>query len=156
MRWYLIGKAPHATVVSGAVIVGKTAGLIVIVLETGLYHDHNCLLPSTFRLLFHHTHLVLQKKWKVRSSLIKQPPVNPLENEMVLAAGKAPQATVVSTAVIVGKAAGLIVIVLETELSHDHNCLLQSTFRLLFHHAFGFRKKEGFEVPLINSHLLIH
>jgi hypothetical protein len=74
----LESKAPHATVVSaGAVIVGKAAGLIVvIVLKPQLKHDHNCLLPSKFRLLFIHTHLVLQKSRRFEVPLIKQPPVN--------------------------------------------------------------------------------
>ena len=45
--------------------------------------------------------------------LIKQPPLNPFVNDKVLGAGNEPQATVIDAgAVIVGKAAGLIVIVL--------------------------------------------
>ena len=49
--------------------------------------------------------------------LIKHPPVNPLLNEIVLGAGNAPQATVMAAgAVIVGKAAGLTVIVLEVKI----------------------------------------
>ena len=48
--------------------------------------------------------------------LTKHPPLNPLVNGSVLAAGKPPQVTVISVrAVIVGNAAGLTVIVLETE-----------------------------------------
>jgi hypothetical protein len=79
------GKAPQAAVVSaGAVIVGKAAGLIVIILETGLKHDHKCLLPSTFRLLFHHNIWCCRKVEGFEVPLIEQPPVNPLENEMVL------------------------------------------------------------------------
>ena len=48
--------------------------------------------------------------------LIKHPALNPLLNDNVLAAGTAPQATVMSAgAVIVGKAAGLTCIVLDTD-----------------------------------------
>ena len=48
--------------------------------------------------------------------LIKQSPLNPLLNGKVLADGIAPQATVISPgAVIVGNAAGLTVIVLDTD-----------------------------------------
>ena len=48
--------------------------------------------------------------------LIKQPPLSPLLKEMVEAAGTAPQATVIAFgAVMVGKAAGLTVMTLETE-----------------------------------------
>ncbi len=47
--------------------------------------------------------------------LTKQPPLNPLVNGIVLAAGTPPQVTVIGAgAVIVGNAAGLTVIVLET------------------------------------------
>src|SRR5215211_3268179 len=50
--------------------------------------------------------------------LISQLPLNPLLNDRVLAAGIAPHATVISAgAVIVGKAAGLTWIVLDTEAS---------------------------------------
>jgi hypothetical protein len=65
---------------------------------------------AVFRLQFHHTHWCCKKVERLEVPLIKQPPVNPLENEMVLELAR-PQATVVSAgAVIVGKAAGLIVI----------------------------------------------
>ena len=48
--------------------------------------------------------------------LIKHPPLNPLLNDIVLADGTPPQATVISPgAVIVGNAAGLTVIVLDTD-----------------------------------------
>jgi hypothetical protein len=50
------------------------------------------------------------RKWKDEVPLIEQPPVNPLENEMVLELVQAPHAVVSTGAVIVGKAAGLIVI----------------------------------------------
>ena len=48
--------------------------------------------------------------------VIKHDPVNPLLNDIVLAAGTAPQATVMlAGAVIVGSAAGVTVIVLDTD-----------------------------------------
>ena len=48
--------------------------------------------------------------------LIRHPPLSPLLNEIVLADGTAPQATVMSAgAVIVGKAAALTCIVLDTD-----------------------------------------
>ena len=50
--------------------------------------------------------------------LIRQPPVNPLLNVIVLAAGTPPQATVIGPgAVMVGNAAGLTVIILDTDAS---------------------------------------
>ena len=48
--------------------------------------------------------------------LIKHPPLAPLLNGIVLADGIAPQSTVISSgAVIVGNAAGLTVIILDTD-----------------------------------------
>ena len=48
--------------------------------------------------------------------LIKQPPVKPLLNDIVLGAGTPPQSTVIGPgAVIVGSAAGLTVIILDTD-----------------------------------------
>ena len=48
--------------------------------------------------------------------MIKQLPLNPLLNKIVLDIGRAPQATVIAAgAVITGKAAGLTVITLETD-----------------------------------------
>ena len=62
-----------------------------------------------------HAFGVVEKVDKFEVPLIEQPPVNPLENEIVLGAGRAPQATVIAAgAVIVGSAAGLIVIVLDS------------------------------------------
>jgi hypothetical protein len=82
---------------------------------------------------------VFAEKWKDFSSLIKQqPPVNPLENEMVLELVKAPQ-LVVSTAVN-GKAA---VIVLETELKTTTVCC-QTSVTVPHTRIWCL---EGFEVP---------
>ena len=111
------GRAPQATVVSaGAVIVGNAAGLIVIVLET----EANALLQESVAVHVSVTDppQALEVVVKVEGfevPLTKQPPLNPLVNEIVLAAGNPPQATVIlEGAAIVGKAAGLTVIVLET------------------------------------------
>jgi hypothetical protein len=78
MRWYLELVKRHNTVVSaGAVIVGKAAGLIVIILETGVKHDHNCLLQSSFITVPPHAFGVAEKVERFEVPLIKQPPVNP-------------------------------------------------------------------------------
>jgi len=50
--------------------------------------------------------------------VIKHPPVSPFVNDIVVDAGIAPQSTVIGPgAVIVGSAAGLTVIILETDAS---------------------------------------
>ena len=50
--------------------------------------------------------------------VIKHPPLNPFVNDIVVDAGIAPQSTVIGPgAVIVGSAAGLTVIILETDAS---------------------------------------
>ncbi len=111
------GNEPQATVVlAGAVIVGKAAGLTVIVLET----EAKALPQESVAVQVSVTvppqavgAVVNVDKFEV--PLIKQPPLNPLVNEIVVGAGIEPQATVIAAgAVIVGKAAGLTVIVLET------------------------------------------
>ena len=59
---------------------------------------------------------VAEKVEELEVPLIKHPPVNPLLNDSVLAAGTPPHATVIAAgAVIVGKAAGLTVIIRDTE-----------------------------------------
>ena len=111
------GNEPQATVVAaGAVIVGNSAGLTVIVLETG-----GKALPQESVAVQVSVTVPPQAEGVVENvegfevPLIKQPPLNSFENEIVLGAGNEPQATVVAAgAVIVGKAAGLTVIVLET------------------------------------------
>jgi hypothetical protein len=147
------GNEPQATVVSaGAVIVGKAAGLIVIVLETEAkalpqesvaVHVSVTVPPQALG--------VAENVEGFEVPLIKHPPINPLENGIVLGAGKAPQATVVAAgAVIVGKAAGLIVITLET----GANCLPQESVAVQVSvtvppQALGVAEKvEGLEVPL--------
>ncbi len=148
------GKPPQATVVlAKAVIVGKAAGLTVIVLETAAkalpqlsvaVHVSVTVPPQAAG--------VAEKVEGLEVPLIKQPPLNPLVNEIVLAAGKPPQATVVSAgAVMVGKAAGLTVMVLETAAK----ALLQLSVAVHVSvtvppQAPGAAEKvEVFEVPLI-------
>jgi glycine cleavage system regulatory protein len=111
------GNAPQATVMSaGAVIVGKAAGLTVMVLETGA----STLPQASVAVQVSVTVPPQPPGVAVNVELfevpdIRQPPDNAFEYAIVLAAGIAPQATVMSAgAVIVGKAAGLTVIVLDT------------------------------------------
>ena len=113
------GTAPHATVMfeGGVLNTGKAAGLTVIVLET----DDSALPHASVAVQVCVTVPpqgpgVAVKVDGLDVPLIKHPPANPLVNVIVLAAGKAPQATVMlAGAVMVGSAAGLTVIVLETE-----------------------------------------
>ena len=112
------GTAPHATVTSGrAVIVGRAAGLTVIVLDTdATVLPHSSVAVQVSVTVPPHAPGVVVKVEGLDVPLIKHPPVNPLLNVIVLDAGTAPQATVTSgRAVIVGKAAGLTVIVLDTD-----------------------------------------
>ena len=101
-------------IVPGAVIVGNAAGLTVIVLDT----EANALPQLSVAVQVSvtvppHAPGVVVKVDALDVPLIKQPALNPLVNDIVLDAGTAPQATVMlAGAVIVGKAAGLTVIVL--------------------------------------------
>ena len=101
----------------GAVIVGKAAGLTVIVLDTDaivLPHDVAAVQVSVTSPP--HAFGVALNVDGFDVPLIKHPLVKPLVNEIVLAAGTLPHATVVAAgAVIVGKAAGLTIIVLDTD-----------------------------------------
>ena len=111
------GNDPHATVVlARAVIVGNVAGLMVIVLDTGVRA-----LPQA-SVAVHVSVTVPPQAPGVAENvdrsevpLIRQPPDKPLVNDIVLDAGSDPQATVVlARAVIVGNVAGLTVMVLDT------------------------------------------
>ena len=85
--------------------------------------------------------------------LIKHPPVNPLLKLMVLDAGTAPHATVTSArAVIVGRAAGLTVIVLDTDATVlPHSSVAVQVSVTVPPHAPGVAVKvEGLDVPLLN------
>jgi hypothetical protein len=89
-------------------------------------------LPSTFRLQFHHTFGVSEKVERFEVPLIEQPPVNPLKMRWYLRLNKAPQRPVVSAGAVVGKAAGLIVIILETSAKHDTTVCCRPRFDLQF------------------------
>jgi len=111
------GNDPHATVIGpGAVIVGNAAGLTVITRDTearGLPHISVAVHVSVTGPPQPGTALKVDG---FEVPLIKQPPLNPFVNDIVLGAGKAPQATVIGPgAVIVGSAAGLMVIILDTD-----------------------------------------
>ena len=109
------GNAPQVTVISpGATIVGNTAGLTVIVLDTGAKS-----LPQMSVAVHVSVTVPPQAPGVVVNvdglevPLIKHPALNPLLKDKALGVNNEPQATVVfAGAVIVGKAAGLIVIVL--------------------------------------------
>ena len=97
------GNPPHATVISaGAVIVDNAAGLTVIVLDT----DATVLLHASIAVHVSITvppHEVGDPVHVKRfiAPLIKHQPVRPLLNDMVLAAGTPPHATVISAGVII-------------------------------------------------------
>ena len=101
---------------AGQTIVGATSSMTVIVLETDarvLPHKSVALKVSVTV----PTQAVGagEKVERLDVPEIRQPPVKPLLKGKVLAAGNAPKLTViVAGAVIVGKAAGLTVIILET------------------------------------------
>ena len=104
------GTPPQATVVvASGVMVGKAAGLTVIILDTGArarpqasiaVHVSVTVPPQAFG--------VVDNVDGLEVPLIKQPPLRPFEYERVVAEGIPPQVTVISPGeVIAGKAAGL-------------------------------------------------
>jgi glycine cleavage system regulatory protein len=110
------GNAPQATVVVvGAVMVGKPAGLTVMILETGAKAlPQESVAVQVSVTVPPQAEGIAEKVDGLEVPVIKQPPPNPFVNDKVLGAGIAPQATVVvAGAVMVGNAAGLIVIVLD-------------------------------------------
>src|SRR5215204_1048283 len=112
------GTPPQATVISsGAVIVGNAAGFTCIVLDTdATVLPHSSVAVHVSVTSPPHAPGVAVNVDAFDTPLIKHPPLNPLLNGKVLADGIAPQATVISSgAVIVGKAAGLTCIVLDTD-----------------------------------------
>jgi hypothetical protein len=148
------GIDPQATVIlAGAVIVGKAAGLTDIVLVTGAkalpqesvaFHVSVTVPPQAVG--------VAENVDKLEVPLIKQPPLNPLEKESVDGAGNDPQATVIlAGAVIVGKAAGLTVIVLETGaiVLPQESVAVQVSVTVPPQDPGGVEKVDGLEVPLI-------
>ena len=114
------GMAPQITVNgAGAVMTGRAAGLTVIIRETGARG-----LPQTSVAVQVSVTVPPQGPGMTENvdglevPEIRQPPVKPLLKLMVLDAGMAPQSTVIAAgAVIVGSAAGVTVMVLETGVS---------------------------------------
>lgn len=112
------GRPPQATVIGArAVIVGKVAGLTVIILETlGIVLPQTSIVVHVSVTVPPQAHGVVVNVLAFDVPLIRQPPLNPLVKVIVLGAGTPPQATVIGPgAVIVGNAAGLTVINLNTE-----------------------------------------
>jgi hypothetical protein len=147
---------PQATViVPGAVIVGKAAGLTVISLETeAIVLPQISVAVQVSVTVPPHAPGVVLKVDKLEVPLISQPPVNPLLNAMVLAAGISPQATVIGfKGVIVGKAAGLTVISLETEamVRPQISVAVQVSVTVPPHTPGVVLKVDKLEVPLISQ-----
>jgi hypothetical protein len=113
-----VGIAPQFTVMlSSAVIVGKAAGFTVMVLETeAIIRSQESVAVQVSVTSPPQVSGVALKVEALESPVIKQSPLKPLLNIIVLEVGIAPQFTVMlSSAVIVGKAAGFTVMVLKTE-----------------------------------------
>ena len=103
----------------GAVIVGSAAGDTVIVLDTGASAlPHASVAVHVSVTVPPHAPGVEVKVDGFDVPVIKHPPASPLLKLMVLGPGIAPQSTVIAGgAVIVGSAAGLTVIILDTDAS---------------------------------------
>ena len=114
------GKAPHATEIvtaDGAIITGKVAGLTVIILETAEIDllQLSVAVQVSVTVPPHAEGLAVNVD-ACEVPLIKQFPLKPLLNAIVLAIGIPPQATVIAAgAVSTGKAAGVTVMILETD-----------------------------------------
>ena len=150
------GIAPHATVIGpGAVIVGSAAGLTVITLDT----DARAL--PHISVAVHVSVTVPPQASGVAVNveafdvpLISQPPVNPLVYGKVLDDGIAPHATVIGPgAVIVGSAAGLTVITLDTDArALPHISVAVHVSVTVPPQASGVAVNvEAFDVPLISQ-----
>jgi glycine cleavage system regulatory protein len=140
---------------AGAVIVGKAAGLTVIVLETGAR-----VLPQASVVVQVSVTVppqapgVVVKVEGLDVPFIRQPPLNPLLKLIVVAAGIAPQATVIlAGAVIVGKAAGLTAIVLDTgaRVLPQASVAVQVSVTVPPQAPGVVVKVEGLDVPLIRQ-----
>jgi hypothetical protein len=114
------GRPPQTTVIGpGAVIVGSAAGLTVMTRDTGV----SALVQASVAVQVSvtvppHAPGVVVNVDRLEVPLMRQPSVRPLVKLNVLAAGIAPQATVMgSGAVMVGRVAGLMVISLVTGTS---------------------------------------
>ena len=120
------GNSPQATVIlAGGVMVGKAAGLTVILLLTGASALPQASVAVQVSVTVPpHAGGVVVKVEEAEVPLIKHPVDKPLLYDSVLAAGIPPQATVIlAGGVMVGKAAGLTVNILVT----GANCLPQAS-----------------------------
>lgn len=140
-------------ILAGAVIVGNAAGETVIVLDT----EAKALPQESVAVQVSVTvppqaEGVALKVEALDVPLIAQLPLKPLLNERVLGAGKEPQATVIfAGAVIVGKAAGDTVIVLDTEAKAlpQESVAVQVSVTVPPQADGVALKVDGLEVPLI-------
>ncbi|MDI1316009.1 hypothetical protein, partial [Flavobacterium sp.] len=148
------GTEPQATVIAaGAVIVGSAAGLTVIILDT----DSKALPQLSVAVQVSVTvppqaEVVVEKVEVFEVPVIAQAPVNPLLKEIVLDAGTEPQATVIAAgAVIVGSAAGLTVIILDTDSKAlpQLSVAVQVSVTVPPQAEVVVEKVEVFEVPVI-------
>ena len=150
------GRAPQATVIfAGAVIVGSAAGPTVIVLETCATALPQLSVPVQVSVTVppHEVGIVV-KVDALEVPFTAHPPLNPLLNDKVLAAGRPPQATVIFPgAVIVATAAGLTVIVLETDATvlPQMSVPVHVSVTVPPQAAGVVVNVDGFEVPLIKQ-----
>ena len=104
-------------ILPGAVIVGNAAGLTVMILVTGtMVLEQASVAVQVSVTVPPQAGGVAEKVEAFDVPEIRHPPLRPLEYDLVEGAGRPPQATVIAEgAVIVGNAAGLTVMVRETE-----------------------------------------
>jgi hypothetical protein len=150
------GILPQATVIGfSGVIVGTAAGLTVISLETeATVLPQISVAVQVSVTVPPHTPGVALKVLALEVPLIRHPPLSALLKLMVLGAGIPPQATVIGPgAVIVGNAAGLTVINLETEakVRPQLSIAVQVSVTVPPQAPGSAEKVLGFEVPLIKQ-----
>ena len=137
---------------AGAVIVGNIAGSTVMVRETlAMVLPHGSIAVQVSVTVPPHDGTDPNVE-RFELPVIKQPPANPLVYVMVLGAGNEPQATVIlAGTVIVGNAAGSMVIVLDTDASGlPHGSSAVHVSVTAPPHGPGIAPKvEASEVPLI-------
>jgi hypothetical protein len=148
------GTDPQATVISeGAVIVGRAAGVTVMVLVTGASAlPHASVAVQVSVMVPPHAGGMAEKVDTSDIPLIRQPPANPFVYVIVLGAGIAPQATMISEgAVMVGSAAGVTVMVRVTGAKAlPHASVAVQVSVMVPPQAGGVAEKvEALEVPLI-------
>jgi len=139
----------------GAVIVGSAAGVTVMILETGA-----SVLPHP-SIAVHVSVTVPPQALGAALNVdgfevpvIRQAPLSPFEYINEVATGNAPHATVIpGGAVIVGKAAGKIVMVLETEASSRPQISVAVHVSVIVppHDPGAGLNVDGLEVPLIKQ-----